>query len=77
MLLQYFKASKIQDTSKREKLLKLYGVCREEGRGRNKKPYKNKDERTSNVSLINLPARLKIYYGPSQFHGFEEDFQHP
>ena len=28
-------------------------------------------------SLINLPAKLKIYYGPSQCHGFEEDFQHP
>lgn len=37
---------------------------------------KEKRERTSDV-LINVPVRLKIYYGPSQFHDFEEEFQHP
>jgi hypothetical protein len=63
VLLQYFKVSKHRSHPTEEASSFI---------GKQNKPTTRK----SLKSLINLPARSKIYCGPSQFHGFEEDFQH-
>ena len=55
----------------------LHFILKKGKKKKKRKEKKKKRTREPLISLINLPVRLKIYYGPSQFHGFEEDFQHP